>query len=232
MRRADRLFQIVQLLRRRRTVVTAAQLSKRLGISERTVYRDINDLIAAGTPITGEAGVGYRMQPGYDLPPLMFDREEIQALVLGARIVKQVGDPALSRAAESILAKVADVLPKDLEPLLAEARLFMPNVVNAATSSAGLAVAREALTERRRIHFSYANEKGDTGERTVRPLGVFFWGRTWTLAAWCEKREDFRNFRLDRVSDARLSERFDDEAGKTLRDLLARYGPEAVRLLG
>src|SRR5436190_18645924 len=162
MRRANRLFQIIQLLRRRRTIATAAQIAERLDVSERTIYRDIRDLVLAGTPIDGEAGVGYRIRPEYDLPPLMFDREEIQALVLGARIVKQVGDPALARAADSILSKVADVLPKDLEPLLAEARLFMPNIVNAATSSAGLALAREALTERRRMHFTYANEQGNT----------------------------------------------------------------------
>src|SRR5262249_59129301 len=102
MRRADRLFQIVQLLRRRRTVTTAKQIAAKLEISERTVYRDVRDLVAAGTPIDGEAGVGYRIRPGYDLPPLMFDREEIQALVLGARIVRQVCDPALVRASQSL----------------------------------------------------------------------------------------------------------------------------------
>src|SRR5215471_2938331 len=126
MRRADRLFQIVQLLRRRRTVATAKQIAAKLEISERTVYRDIRDLVLAGTPIDGEAGVGYRLRPDYDLPPLMFDREEIQALVLGVRIVRQVGDAALARASDSILAKVATVLPKELEPLLAETRLFAP----------------------------------------------------------------------------------------------------------
>jgi predicted DNA-binding transcriptional regulator YafY len=188
MRRADRLFRIVQLLRRRRTVVTAAQIAGKLEISERTVYRDIRDLIQAGTPIDGEAGVGYRLQPGYDLPPLMFDREEIQALVLGARIVAQFGDPALARASESILGKVAGVLPKDLEPLLADTRLFVPPSMSGQRSAAGLAVAREALVARRRLHVKYVNEKGQETERTVRPLGLFFWGKTWTLAAWCEMR--------------------------------------------
>ena len=231
MRRADRLFRIVQLLRRRRTVITASDLARRLEISERTVYRDISDLIAAGTPITGAAGVGYRLQPGYDLPPLMFDRDEIQALVLGARIVRQVGDPALSRAAESILGKVANVLPKDLEPLLADTRLFMPNVVRADASAAALALTREALITSRRMHFSYTKPDGGKSARTVRPLGLFFWGRNWTVAAWCESREDFRNFRLDRVGDAELRESFADEPGRTLRDLLAKYGSEAVRLL-
>ena len=231
MRRADRLFRIVQLLRRRRTVVTAAQIALKLEISERTVYRDIRDLIQAGTPIDGEAGVGYRLQPGYDLPPLMFDREEIQALVLGARIVAQFGDPALARASESILSKVAGVLPKDLEPLLADTRLFVPASRSGVRSAAGLAVAREALVTRRRMRLRYANEKGEESERDVRPLGVFFWGKTWTLAAWCEMRNDFRNFRLDRINQATLGERFEEESGRTLRDMLQQYGPAAVRLL-
>ena len=127
MRRADRLFQIVNVLRRRRTATTATHLAERLGVSERTVYRDIRDLILAGTPIDGEAGVGYRIRPGYDLPPLMFDRDEIQALVLGARIVRQFGDPALARASDGILAKIASIVPKDLAPLVAETRLFVPS---------------------------------------------------------------------------------------------------------
>src|SRR3954454_5094526 len=148
MHRADRLFRIVQLLRRRRTVVTAKQIAAKLEISERTVYRDVRDLIAAGTPIGGEGGGGYRLQPGYDLPPLMFDREEIQALVLGARIVRQFGNPSLARASAAILAKVASVLPKDLEPLLAETRLFVPSTIGAGRSADALAVAREALTAR------------------------------------------------------------------------------------
>ena len=231
MRRADRLFQIVNVLRRRRAATTAAHLAERLGVSERTVYRDIRDLTLAGTPIDGEAGVGYRLRPGYDLPPLMFDREEIQALVLGARIVRQVGDPALVRASESILSKVAAVLPKDLEPLLADARLFVGNTAGLARSAAGLAVVREALVAQRRMHLTYANERGEETERTVRPLGVFFWGRVWTLAAWCELRSGFRNFRLDRVGEATLRDRFEEEAGRTLRDMLAQYGPAAVKLL-
>ena len=231
MRRADRLFQIIQLLRRRRTVTTAAQIADKLEISQRTVYRDIRDLVLAGTPIDGEAGVGYRIRPGYDLPPLMFDREEIQALVLGARIVRQFGDPALARASESILAKVASVLPKELEPILADTKLFVPSILGGGRSADGLAIAREALVARRRLRFRYANERGEASERTVRPLGVFFWGRTWTLAAWCEMRAGFRNFRLDRVGDVALGDAFEDEPGRTLRDLLAQYGSEAVQLL-
>ena len=231
MRRADRLFQIIQLLRRRRTVTTAAQMASRLEVSERTVYRDIRDLILAGTPIEGEAGVGYRIRPGYDLPPLMFDREEIQALVLGVRVVRQVGDPALARASDAILAKVAAVLPADLEPLLVGTKVFVPTILGGRGSADGLAIAREALISRRRLRVRYANERGDASQRTVRPLAVFFWGRTWTLAAWCEMRVGFRNFRVDRISDPSLGDPFEDEPGRTLRDLLEAYGPEAVKLL-
>ena len=231
MRRADRLFQIVQLLRRRRRATTAASIAEQLGVSERTIYRDIRDLALAGTPIDGEAGVGYRLKPGYDLPPLMFDREEIQALVLGARIVKQFGDPALARASASILNKIAAVLPEDLRPLLAETALFVPPRIGAAQSADGLTAAREALVASRKIHFTYGDPTGRVTERTVRPLGIFFWGRVWTLAAWCELRTDFRNFRLDRTRDITFLEAFQDEPGRTLRDMLTRYGPDAVKLI-
>lgn len=232
MRRADRLFQIVQLLRRRRAAMTARRIAERLGISERTVYRDIRDLVLSGTPIDGEAGVGYRLRPGYDLPPLMFDREEIQALVLGARIVRRFGDARLARASDSILAKVTAVLPKELEPLVADTALFVPTMSYGARSAAALEASRDALIARRKLRLAYEDEKGAATERTVRPLGVFFWGKTWTLAGWCELRSDFRDFRLDRVKRIdMLDEAFVDEPGRTLRDLLARYGPGAVRLL-
>jgi len=232
MRRADRLFQIVNALRRRRTATTAAQLAERLGVSERTVYRDVRDLILAGTPIDGEAGVGYRIRPGYDLPPLMFDRDEIQALVIGARIVRQFGDPALARASDSILGKVAAILPKDLSHLVDETRLYVPPMLGGGRSTEALALAREAVVARRKLELSYANADGVATTRIVRPLGIFFWGRTWTLAAWCDLRRDFRNFRLDRVAAAAiLADTFEDEPGKALRDMLARYGPDAVRLV-
>jgi predicted DNA-binding transcriptional regulator YafY len=161
----------------------------------------------------------------------MFDREEIQALVLGARIVRQFGDPALARASESILNKVAAVLPRELEPLLAETRLFVPTTIGSARAADGLAVAREALVAQRRMRIHYTSERDEATERTVRPLGLFFWGRTWTLAAWCEMRVGFRNFRLDRIRTATLLDRFEDEPGRTLRDLLSQYGAAAVKLL-
>jgi len=231
MRRADRLFQIVQLLRRRRGATTAAFIAERLGISERTVYRDVRDLVAAGTPIDGEAGVGYRMRPGYDLPPLMFDRDEIQALVLGARIVGQLGDPGLARASASILNKVAAVLPAALAPLLTDTPLYVSRSLGGARAPDLLAQLREAVVARRTLRLAYGAASGAASDRVVRPLGVFFWGSVWTLAAWCELRQDFRNFRLDRITALSVSEPFEEEPGRTLRDLLLRYGPEAVKLL-
>src|SRR5262245_31026012 len=175
MRRADRLFQIVNVLRRGRTATTAAHLAERLGVSERTVYRDVRDLILAGTPIDGEAGVGYRIRPGYDLPPLMFDRDEIQAIVLGARLVRQFGDPALARASDAILGKVAAILPKDLSSLVGDTRLFVPSTIGASGPADALAIAREAVNARRKLELSYAKADGAATTRTVRPLGIFFW---------------------------------------------------------
>ena len=231
MRRADRLFQIVQLLRKRRTVVTAARLAERLGVSERTIYRDIEALQDAGTPIDGEAGVGYRLRPDYDLPPIMFTRDEIHAIVIGVRIASQVGDRQLARASESVLSKVAAILPPELAPILSDAHFYVPPVSRLHAQTDALQVIREALTEKRTLSISYADEKGRTSERVVRPLGVFFWGRTWTLAAWCEVRQAFRNFRVDRIASAEPGDRFSDRPGQSLRDMLAQYGPDAVKLL-
>ena len=123
------------------------------------------------------------------------------------------------------------MLPKELEPLLADTRLFATTRVRGSHAADALAVTREGLTSQRRIRMRYTDERGEATERTVRPLGVFFWGKTWTLAAWCEMRVGFRNFRLDRVGEATLLDRFEEEPGRTLRDLLAQYGPEAVKLL-
>jgi predicted DNA-binding transcriptional regulator YafY len=231
MRRADRLFQIVQLLRRRRTVTTAARIAARLGVSERTVYRDIQDLVASGTPIDGEAGVGYRLRADYDLPPLMFDRDEVQALIFGVRIVRQFGDTSLARAGDSVLDKIAAVLPKDLEPLVADTRIYAAASRRTRASATHMSVVREALTAKRRLRIAYQDQEAKASERTIRPLGLFFWGKVWTVAAWCELRADFRTFRLDRLSSPTLGARFDDEPGRTLRDLLTRYGPDAVELL-
>lgn len=230
MRRADRLFQIIQLLRGRRRAVTARWLAETLEVSERTVYRDIRDMVANGTPIEGAAGVGYTLRAGYDLPPLMFDAEEIEALVLGARLAAAFGDEKLARAASSVLSKVHNVLPARLKPKVAETALF---AVRGATKGerAELVAIRAALTTRRRLGFHYQRADGAASERTVRPLGAFLWGDRWVLTGWCELREDFRNFRLDRMRGLTIGEPFDEEPGRTLKDFLRTIGPDAESIL-
>ncbi len=231
MRRSDRLFSIIQLLRRKK-VLTAGALAERLEVSERTVYRDVRDLVRAGTPIEGEPGVGYRLRASYDLPPLMFDEDEIEALVIGARIVASVGDEALAKASRSALAKVETVLPAPLASRLHESRLFAPSAEIGARVAGALAPIRTAAAKRRKLRFRYTREDGARSTRVVRPLGAFFWGQVWTLGAWCELRDDFRNFRLDRMARIEiLDEVFVDQPGCTLRDYLLRYGERGLKLL-
>ncbi len=226
MRRADRLFQIVQRLRRRRGVTKARDLAEALEISERTVYRDVAELIASGVPIQGEAGVGYALARDYDLPPLMFNGDEIEALVLGARIVQAWSDPELSRAAAEVLEKIEDVLPARLRDRIPDATLFAPQLQVKGQLTSGLAPLRAAIRERRKVRFEYRDRAQSSSRRKVQPLGLFYWGATWSLGAWCELRRDFRNFRLDRMSRLEvLDEKFEPTPGRTLRDLFARYDP-------
>ena len=198
MRRADRLFRIVQILRRRR-VVTAATLAERLEVSERTIYRDIADLAASGVAVSGEAGVGYRLERGAELPPLTFSLDEVEALARGARLVERFGDRALRQAARSVFDKVEAVLPDDERGRLASTALYALARALPDADAARLTLLRSATTERRKVVFDYRDDKGAASHRTARPLGLYFWGPTWTLAAYCELRRGFRNFRLDRI---------------------------------
>src|SRR5215470_1747793 len=212
MRRADRLFQIVLHLRRRR-VATARDLARALEVSERTIYRDVQDLSACGLPIESAAGVGYRLRRGFDLPPLMFDREELQALRLGARMVRSWADAELSEAAANALRKIEAVLPEGIDDP-GEA-LYAPSIRRYPVRLVGLL--RRAVTEHRKTRFAYQREDGETSSRTVRPLGLFYWGAVWTLVAWCEMRNDFRSFRLDRIADPEVTdETFTLEPDQTL----------------
>jgi predicted DNA-binding transcriptional regulator YafY len=221
MRRADRLFQIVQILRARR-VTTAARLAETLEVSERTIYRDVRDLMSSGVPIEGEAGVGYALPRSFDLPPLMFGAQELEALVLGARLVRSWSDAQLAEAAGSALVKIEAVLPERMRSRIAEVTLFAPSHGGEPRAfAANLPVLRRAILERRRVHFAYTRRDEAGSERTVRPLGLFFWGYNWTLSAWCELRDDFRSFRVDRIERLALDDAaFDPEPGKTLEDFL------------
>src|SRR5258706_2433175 len=219
MRRADRLFQLVQLIRGRR-LSTAEYLAERLEVSVRTVYRDVADLQMQGVPIEGEAGVGYRMNAGFDLPPLMFTRAEAQALVAAVRVAQPRIDPALGADAESALSKILAVLPSAARAAAESLAVYAPPVGPDTATRQRLESLRLAAEARQKVHIEYVDLKERESERTVRPLGCFFWSEVWTLAAWCEHRNGFRNFRVDRIRTLQvLDERFRDEPGKTLADL-------------
>jgi predicted DNA-binding transcriptional regulator YafY len=218
MRRADRLFQIVQYLRGGR-LVTAATLAQRLEVSERTIYRDMADLQATGVPIDGEAGVGYLMRDGFDLPPLMFSRDEIVALVAGARLVRAWGGAAMARAAEEALVKIEAVLPEAERRRAGQIEIHAVAPEMTADVRERIDRIENAVEKRNRLLISYLDVEGRPTERVVRPLGLWFWGKVWTLVAWCELRDDFRMFRLDRI--AGLDDGgapFRPERGKTLAD--------------
>jgi predicted DNA-binding transcriptional regulator YafY len=218
MRRADRLFQIVQYLRGGR-LVTAARLSQWLEVSERTIYRDIADLQSSGVPIDGAAGIGYLMRAGYDLPPLMFTRDEIVALVAGARLIRAWGGAAMARAAEEALVKIEAVLP-DAERRRAdqiEIHAIAPEMTPAVR--ARIDTLDRAVEQRSRLKLCYLDAGEQRTERIIRPLGLWFWGKVWTLIAWCELRRDFRMFRLDRIERMETDgTTFRPEPGKTLAD--------------
>jgi predicted DNA-binding transcriptional regulator YafY len=206
MRRADRLFAIVQALRRRK-VTTAQQLAGQLEVSERTIYRDIADLGAQGIPIVGEAGVGYMLARGVDLPPLMFSLDEVQALVLGVRMVERFADKDLRVAARSALDKIEDALPAAERERMTRSALFAMSFAPDDGALETLRELRSAVRARQAVSFAYRDREGQPSRRSVRPLTLAFWGRSWTLGAWCELREDYRNFRIDRVQRLRVLKR-------------------------
>lgn len=223
MRRADRLFQIIQYMQGRR-LVTARQLAERLEVSERTVYRDVQDLVLSGVPIEGEAGVGYVLRGGFHLPPLMFTREEMEALIVGARMIDAWGGTKLSAAAKEALVKIDSVLPPRLKSELKKPRMFAPAFPDAKTFAPRLDSVREAINDKRKMAMDYRRADEQESVRVVWPLGLVFWGTNWTLAAWCELRDDYRTFRIDRIQDFRvLDERFEETAAISLQVLLDRY---------
>ncbi len=222
MRRADRLFQLVQVLRNRR-FATARGLAENLGVSERTIYRDVQDLQRSGVPIRGEAGVGYSLERGHELPPMRFTAEEVAALVLGSRMVQAWGDADLADAARSVLTKVESTLPEPLRQVLLDTPLFAPGTSWAAAKSTELGELRRAIDERRKVRLRYCRADGTESERTVLPVGLYFFGAKWLLAAWCELREEYRSFRIDRMLECQaLPEHFQLGEDADLAGFLAR----------
>ena len=232
MRRADRLFQLVQLIRGRR-LTTAAHLAQRLEVSLRTVYRDVADLQRQGVPIEGEAGVGYRLGTGFDLPPLMFSHDEARALVASVRMAQVWQDPALAQAAEVALGKILSVLPVAARVAAQSMAVYAPPLGLEPAVQITLQTLREAVQSRRKLQLAYRDAADRASLRKLRPLGCFYWGSVWTLAAWCETRNDFRSFRLDRIDSLRAMDgpeyAFRDEPGKTLADYLRAVAPPQVQ---
>lgn len=207
MQRAERLLDLIQSLRRRRRPVTADTLASELSVSVRTVYRDIAVLIRQGVPVRGEAGIGYVLDAGFDLPPLMLSPDEIEAVLVGMRWLSERADPALARAAEDVVSKVAAVLPAHLKPILLDGALFASaNSGEVPVDIVDVAGVRAAIRQSRKLQVRYRDEAGRESQRMIWPIGMTFYERVRIVIAWCELRQAFRHFRTDRITDLVLCE--------------------------
>jgi predicted DNA-binding transcriptional regulator YafY len=217
MRRADRLFLIIHALRGRRSATPARRLAETLAVSLRTIYRDVADLQVSGVPIEGEAGVGYVLRKGSDIPPLMFSADELEALVAGTRFVRAFAGERLAREAQAALIKIEAVLPPDLREKSAQSKIFAPIWRDPFQNHVAVMLDRlhAAVLARRVLCLDYRDAEGRGTTREVEPLCLSFWGGAWTLGTWCRHRQAFRNFRPDRIADCR-------DAGETFADLPGR----------
>lgn len=206
MRRAERLLQLLQILRRHRRPVTGDAIARELEVSLRTVYRDIAALIADRVPIRGEAGIGYVLGEGFDLPPLMFTPDELEAVMLGLRWVARRGDTDLSRAAQDTVAKIGAVLPERLRPFLFDAALLVPPHFRLAEDRVDVALLRAAIREGRKAEITYRSEDGRETLRVIWPIAVAYFDAQRLIVAWCELRQDFRTFRTDRMLSMQVRE--------------------------
>jgi len=204
--KSERLFQLVTLLRGRRTAITADQLASTMEVSVRTIYRDIQSLVLSGIPVEGEAGIGYRLQPGFQLPPLMFDFDEMSALLLGTRMVEAWTDPELAHASTRAEAKIRAVLPEELLRRADASPYRVPPLLKESPVQQVHLAIRHACEQQRKIGIHYTDAQQQTTTRLVWPLGMLFWGQRWTFLAWCEVRNDYRSFRLDRVQQIDLTD--------------------------
>ena len=222
MRRADRLFQIIQILRGATRPVTAGRLAAELETTARTIYRDIADLIAQRVPIRGEAGVGYILEPGYDMPPLMLTPNEIEAAVLGAQWVADRGDPTLARGARDLMAKIRDMVPEHLRPMIIQAAVVALSLVPAEPDPLDLARVRSAIRDGAKMWIRYRNLEERVSERVIWPVSIAYFPTVRLLVAWCELRAAFRHFRTDRIESVDfLAERF-PMSREALRDAWRR----------
>ncbi len=223
MRRADRLLRVIQLLRRHRRPVTGARMAEELEVSLRTLYRDIADLMTDGVPIRGEAGVGYVLGEGYDLPPLMFKSDELEAIMLGLSWVARRGDLALQRAAQDVVAKVGTVLPEAMRPFFYDAPLITPPSYNIVPERIDVGLVRAAIRGQHKLSIDYADETGSSTQRVIWPIAISYFDVQRLIVAWCEMRQGFRHFRTDRISGMqRLEQKYREPRLK----LLARWKAE------
>ncbi len=223
MRRADRLFLIIHALQGRRTALPARRLADTLGVSLRTVYRDVSDLQTSGVAIEGEAGVGYLLRKGSDIPPLMFTAEELEALVVGTRFVRAFAGEKLATGAQAAMLKIDAVLPAELRERAARSRVFVPQRWYEARSGMVDAL-HEAIGARRVLKVEYRDASDATSTREIEPLCLACWGRVWTLGAWCRMRQGFRNFRPDRMQFIATGEIFVETSERGLEAYLAHAG--------
>lgn len=221
MRRTDRLFELVQILRDGRLHL-ARDMADQLGVSVRTIYRDMDTLMASGVPVEGERGLGYMMTAPITLPPLNLTIAELEALHLGVAVVSEAADPELQSAARSLGGKIDAIIPESRRAPAGGWGFAVYPMADAARGFRHMPGLRTAIRSRQKISLDYADAGGSFTTRTVRPLQMEYWGRVWTLTGWCELRNNFRVFRVDRIGEIRfLSEHFEDEPGKTLIDYLA-----------
>jgi predicted DNA-binding transcriptional regulator YafY len=223
--RAQRLLDLLQTLRRHRRPVAGATLARELGVSLRTLYRDIASLQAQGADVAGEAGLGYLLRPGFMLPPLMFNVEEIEALALGSRWVAARADTPLAGAALNALAKIAAVLPADLSATLDQPALLVGPGAPIAAGDAELPAIRQAIRAERKLSVAYVDGAGTSTERTIWPLALAFFDRSRVVVAWCETRQAFRHFRTDRIDALEMMEaRYPRRRAALLREWRAAEG--------
>jgi len=220
MRRADRLFQIIQILRRSTRPLTAAALAEELEISKRTVYRDVADLIGQRVPIEGEAGLGYLLATDYDMPPLMLTSDEIEAVMLGAQWVAGRSDKILSNAARDVVAKIAAVVPERLRPFIVEPSVGAKPTIGEPEERVDTSMLRSAIRNGVKLRLRYRSEAGEETERTVWPVILGYAETNRLLVAWCELRQSFRHFRTDRIIEAEM---LDERNGLRQGELRRRW---------
>jgi predicted DNA-binding transcriptional regulator YafY len=223
--RSERLFRITELLGQRRTL-RARDLANTLGVSERTIYRDMATLVRRGVPVMGEAGTGYILRGQHLTPPMALTDDEVEALVLGLRVVTTWGDDELAAASSSVFAKLPLRLAPETLQRLQQTALVAPFSSMRTPTPAVLPSLRRAVRQKRKVTIEYVDADEHRTTRTIRPLSIAFFSAVWSMAAWCELRADFRSFRLERIRGLTLcSGRFANEAGKTLQDYLRPQSP-------